>query len=46
MPAIRTTLYKIVTSISEYEGRPVYLNKTNAARAVDLYFAKPKAIVP
>ena len=37
-------LFKIVTAISEYEGRPVYLNKANAARAVDLYFAKTKAV--
>jgi predicted ATPase with chaperone activity len=35
-----TDLFKIVVSISEYEGRPVYLSKANAQRALDLYFAK------
>jgi hypothetical protein len=39
-------ILKIVQSISEYEGRPVYLTKANAARAVDLYFAKPNAPLP
>src|SRR5262249_50212655 len=33
-------IFKIVVAISEYEGRPVYLTKANAARAIDLYFAK------
>jgi hypothetical protein len=33
-------MYNIIVSISEYEGRPVYLTKANANRAVDLYFAK------
>jgi len=35
-------IFRIIASISEYEGRPVYLNKSNALRAVDLYFAKVK----
>jgi predicted ATPase with chaperone activity len=33
-------IFKIIVSISEYEGRPVYLTRSNAVRAVDLYFAK------
>jgi hypothetical protein len=37
-------IYKIIVAISEYEGRPVYLTKANAARAVDLYFAKTKKL--
>jgi hypothetical protein len=36
-------IFKIVSAISEYEGRPLYLTKANALRAVDLYFAKLKA---
>jgi predicted ATPase with chaperone activity len=37
-------IYKTIAAISEYDGRPVYLTKAHAIRAVDLYFAKPQAI--
>ena len=33
-------IYKLVKAISEYEGRPVRLIKSNIDRAVDLYFAR------
>jgi predicted ATPase with chaperone activity len=33
-------IYKLVKSISEYEGRPVRMTKQNIDRAVALYFAK------
>src|ERR1035438_4970304 len=33
-------VYKLVRAISEYEGRPVRLTRTNIDRAVGLYFAK------
>ncbi len=32
--------YKLVKAISEYEGRPVRMNRANIDRAVALYFAK------
>jgi predicted ATPase with chaperone activity len=34
-------IFKLVKAISEYEGRPVRLTKTNIERAVGLYFAHP-----
>jgi predicted ATPase with chaperone activity len=38
-------IYKLVKAISEYEGRPVRLTRSNIDRAVGLYFAKmPDAI--
>ncbi|MGA2197440.1 MAG: ATPase, partial [Bryobacteraceae bacterium] len=33
-------VYKLVRAISEYEGRPVRMTRTNIDRSVDLYFAK------
>ena len=33
-------IYKLVKAISEYEGRPVRMNKMNIDRAVGLYFAR------
>jgi len=33
-------IYRLVKAISEYEGRPVRMTKTNIDRAVALYFAK------
>jgi hypothetical protein len=33
-------VYKLVRAISEYEGRPVRMTRTNIDRAVGLYFAK------
>jgi predicted ATPase with chaperone activity len=33
-------IYKIVRAISEYEGRPVRMTRSNIDRAVALYFAK------
>jgi hypothetical protein len=33
-------VYKLVKAISEYEGRPVRMNRGNIERAVGLYFAK------
>jgi hypothetical protein len=33
-------VYKLVKAISEYEGRPVRMTRTNIDRAVGLYFAK------
>src|SRR5262249_49361694 len=36
-------IYKLVKSISDYEGRPVRMTKANIDRAVALYFAKTKA---
>lgn len=35
-----TDVYKLVKAISEYEGRPVRMNRANIERAVGLYFAK------
>jgi hypothetical protein len=35
-------VYKLVKAISEYEGRPVRMSKTNIDRAVALYFAREK----
>jgi predicted ATPase with chaperone activity len=37
--------YKLVKAISEYEGRPVRMNRANIDRAVALYFAKMKPVV-
>jgi predicted ATPase with chaperone activity len=34
-------IFKLVKAISEYEGRPMRLTKTNIERAVGLYFAQP-----
>ena len=33
-------VYKLVRAISEYEGRPVRMTRTNIDRAVSLYFAR------
>jgi predicted ATPase with chaperone activity len=33
-------IYRLVKSISEYEGRPVRMNRANIDRAVGLYFAR------
>ena len=33
-------IYRLVKSISEYEGRPVRMTRANIDRAVSLYFAK------
>jgi hypothetical protein len=33
-------VYKLVKAISEYEGRPVRMTRTNIDRAVGLYFAR------
>jgi hypothetical protein len=33
-------IYRLVEAISEYEGRPVWLTRTDIDRAVGLYFAK------
>ena len=33
-------IYKLVKAISEYEGRPVRMTKSNIDRAVALYFAR------
>lgn len=35
-----TDIYRLVKSISEYEGRPVRMTRANIDRAVGLYFAK------
>lgn len=35
-------VYRLVKAISEYEGRPVRMNKANIDRAVGLYFAREK----
>jgi hypothetical protein len=33
-------VYKLIRAISEYEGRPVRMTRTNIDRAIGLYFAK------
>ena len=37
-------IFKLVKAISEYEGRPVRMTKTNIDHAVGLYFAKQDEI--
>jgi hypothetical protein len=37
-------IFRIVVSIADYEGRPVYLSKAYAQRALDLYFAKTSPV--
>ena len=36
-------IYRLVKAISEYEGRPVWLTRSNIDRAVGLYFARTAA---
>jgi len=38
-------IFKLVKAISEYEGRPVRMTKTNIDHAVSLYFAKQEETV-
>ena len=33
-------IYRLVKAIGEYEGRPIWMNRSNIDRAVGLYFAK------
>jgi hypothetical protein len=33
-------IFRLVKAIGEYEGRPIWMNRSNIDRAVGLYFAK------
>jgi len=39
-------IFQILGWISEYEERPVQLNRSELERAVELYFARMEAVIP